>query len=438
MDKSMIDFQAGLRAVTHPEELQTRARILTPQLGRSVEENAWQREEDPVPITSDGNGSPLVPLLYLQPAKNYSGGGEIVSNVNKIAVLRSNGIGDYLFSVPAINALRQAYPQAEIVLLGLKWHERFLGGRPGPIDRVEVVPRVKGVGSSPDIDEDPKELKDFFRQMSKEHFDIAIQMHGGGRYSNPFVQRLGARLTAGACSEDAIPLDRWISYQYYQMEVLRYLEIAGLVGAKPVNLEPDLHLLESDLAESAGLLPYSNIPFAILHPGASDARRRWPVQKFAAVGNSLAWSGARVVVTGNQGEVELAEQVKKAMAAPAINLAGKLSLGGLAGLLSRSSVVVSNDSGPLHLARAVGAPTVGIYWCGNMINAGPVTRARHRTAVSWQLVCPVCGLNCTRSKCEHNESFVNEVPEVEVKTAAMDLMETYGRPRQPVGSGFVF
>jgi ADP-heptose:LPS heptosyltransferase len=414
--ESQINFQAGLRAVNRTGRVG-----IYPEHGPGVmvQESGQPQGEAP---------SPLAFHLSPQPRRTSQAENGRVEGVKKIAVLRSNGIGDYLFAVPALEALRQAYPEAEIVLLGQKWHERFLSGRPGPVDRVEVVPRARGVGSAPDVEEDPTEMEAFFSRMARERFDLALQMHGGGRYSNPFVQRLGARLTVGACAEDAIPLDRWVPYQYYQMEVLRFLEIASLVGAAPVQLEPRIRLLESDLAESAVLLPYTQAPLVVLHPGASDTRRRWPAHKFAAVGNSLAWSGARVVVTGNQPEVGLADEVIQAMSAPALNLAGRLSLGGLAGLLSRSSVVISNDSGPLHLARAVGTPTVGIYWCGNMINAGPVTRALHRTAVSWRLDCPVCGLNCTRSSCEHNDSFVAEVPDVEVRMAAMELLEAGGPP----------
>lgn len=63
-----------------------------------------------------------------------------LEDVRRIAVLRANAIGDLVFALPALDALRAAYHQAEIVLLGLPWHADFLAGRPGPIDRVEVVP----------------------------------------------------------------------------------------------------------------------------------------------------------------------------------------------------------------------------------------------------------------------------------------------------------
>jgi ADP-heptose:LPS heptosyltransferase len=378
-----------------------------------------------------GGGSSLAPkylgaAVYGGPKRFMANGDGIVPEVKKIAVLRSNGIGDFIFALPAFEALRRAYPSAEIVLLGLDWHAEFLEGRPGPVDRVVVVPYSQGVRNPPEGGEDPETLTHFFKRMEEEHFDLAIQMHGGGRYSNPFVKRLGARLTVGACTNDADPLDRWVPYQFYHFEILRFLEIASLVGCKPVEVEPRIHLIKRDLEDAADLIPEERKSLVILHPGAGDPRRRWPTEKFSSVAESLAAEGAQITITGSGDDCDLAETIVDGMSAPATNICGRISLGGLAALMSRADVVISNDSGPLHLARAVGAPTVGIYWIGNMINAGPVTRARHRTAISWRVDCPVCGLNCTRSSCEHRDSFVAEVAEAEVRSAASELIEAFG------------
>jgi ADP-heptose:LPS heptosyltransferase len=355
---------------------------------------------------------------------------ELIPDISKIAVLRANGIGDFIFSLPALEALRKAYPTAEIVLLGLSWHREFLRERPGPIDRVEVVPKTRGVGIQPSeiAEEDPEEIKSFFERMEQEKFDLALQIHGGGRHSNPFIKNLGARITVGSCTEDAEILDRWISFPYYHNEILRFIEVVNLVGASPVILEPRVNVTDHDLEEAARLLFDVNKPIAVINPGAGDPRRRWPVEKFAAVGNALSWEGAEVVIIGSEQEQDLAKAVSANMSAPYRDLSGNLSLNGLTGLLSQASVVVSNDSGSLHLARAVGAPTVGIYWCGNMINAGPMTIMRNRTAISWRLECPECGLKLTRSSCKHTNSIVDEVSEVEVSTLALELLERYRQP----------
>jgi ADP-heptose:LPS heptosyltransferase len=350
-----------------------------------------------------------------------------IADVRKIAVLRVNALGDFLFTLPALDALRAAYPDAEIVLLGKAWHAAFLKNRPGPVDRVVVVPAYGGVGEAPGCSEDPDEQERFFSAMRRERFDLAIQMHGGGYYSNPFVQRLGARMTIGMKAPEAAALDRWIPYVYFQPEILRYLEVVALVGATPTTLEPCVQVTQEDLSEARSALKMAWPPrnLVALHPGAGDPGRRWPAENFARVGDALSAEGARIVVTGTQAEQRLAETVVGAMKAPALNLCGRLSLGGLAGLLSNCRVVVSNDSGPLHLAAAVGAATVGIYWCFNLINAGPLTRTRHRSASSWRLECPVCGANCTHSPCNHHASFVADIPAEDVIGEAVDLFCHY-------------
>ncbi len=353
---------------------------------------------------------------------------KLAFDVRKIAVLRANGIGDFIFALPALEALRSAYPRAEITLLGLPWHHELLDGRPGPVDRTVVVPRSQGIRDEPGQGESRVELDQFFDGMRQEAYDLAIQLHGGGRYSNSFVLRLGARTTIGSKTPDAAPLDKWIPYVYFQSEIMRYLEIVSLVGARPVCLEPSFQVCAEELAEARGVIPSIKKPLVVIHPGAGDPRRRWPPEKFAAVGDDVASNGAQVVVIGTEPERAVVESVISSMRSQAQNLCCQLSVGGLAGLLSLSNLVVSNDSGPLHLATAVGVPTVGIFWCGNLINSGPLTRTCHRQAVSWQIVCPVCGINCMAEDCEHTCSFVADVSSEEVLGHAKDLLT---RPAKP-------
>lgn len=351
---------------------------------------------------------------------------EKIPDTKKIAVLRANSLGDFLFMLPALEALRNTYPEAEIVLLAKKWHAAFLEDRPGPIDRVIVVPPCEGVGLEPGQQENPDELAQFFAEMKREHFDIAIQLHGGGHYSNPFVLKLGARMTVGLKAQDAAPLDRWLPYVYFQSEVVRYLEVIGLLGATPITLAPRLLTTEDDLCEAEhALAPIAPVgPLVALHPGANDPRRRWPVEKFAAVGDALAAEGARIVVTGTKDERDLGQSVVDSMRTPAHNLCGRFSLGGLAGLFRSCAVVLANDTGPLHLAAAVGAATVGVYWCGNLVTAASLTRLRNRLAASWRLECPVCGTNCMQASCDHEASFVADVATEEVIDLAKDLLHS--------------
>jgi ADP-heptose:LPS heptosyltransferase len=356
--------------------------------------------------------------------------GERVPDVTRIAVLRANALGDFIFILPALESLRAAYPGAEIVLLGAPWHAKLWRDRPGPVDRVLVVPPAPGI-RDPDPDEPPSTMDDFLAVGRKEGFDLAVQLHGGGANSNPIIAGLGARVTAGLRAADAPPLDRWIRYVYYQHEVIRYLEVVALVGAGATTITPALAVTDADRSEARAVLGEPTLPRVALHPGATDTRRRWPPERFGEVARALVGDGYEVLVTGTPAERETVDAVAEAAGVPVRPQVGTLGLGGLAACYEGCALVVSNDSGPVHLAAAVGTPTVGIYWIGNLINGATPLRARHRPIASWTTHCPVCGIDCTpgiyphrpgHGDCPHRDSFVTDVPVVEVVEAARELL----------------
>ncbi|MEU5549268.1 MULTISPECIES: glycosyltransferase family 9 protein [unclassified Micromonospora] len=354
----------------------------------------------------------------------------LVPDVARIAVLRANALGDFIFVLPALDALRTAYPGAEIVLLGAPWHAELWTDRPGPVDRVEVVPPAPGIRAA-GSGEPEASMVEFLAAAREQHFDLALQLHGGGANSNPLVAALGARVTAGLRAEDAPPLDRWLRYVYYQPEVIRYLEAVALVGASATTITPTLAVTEADRAEARRVLGEPARPRVALHPGATDTRRRWPTDRFARVARMLHADGYEVLVTGTPAEQEVVDQVVAAAGVPVRPQVGTLSLGGLAGCYADCELVISNDTGPLHLAGAVGTPTVGVFWVGNLITTATGLRGRHRPITSWTVHCPVCGVDCTPGiyphrpgdgDCPHRDSFVTDVPVVEVLEAARELL----------------
>lgn len=346
----------------------------------------------------------------------------LLDRVRKIAVLRPNAVGDFAFALPALHALRNAYPYAEMTYIGKPWHAEFLAGRPGPVDRVVLIPPCPGVGAPPDARAAPEPIEAFVAAMRAAEFDLAVQIYGGGRYSNPFLQRLGARLNIGMKAADAPPLERWVSYGERQNRRLQMLEVVALVGASTLPLGPELQVTERDRREAAPILAaLSGKPLVVVQPGASDRRRRWPPARFAAVADALAQAGAVIAVNGTADEAPLVRATLEAMHHAAFDLGGRLSLAGLCGLIERAALVVANDTGPLHLAAAIGTPSVGIYWLSNLLESGPLRQDRHRAALSARIHCPVCGAENVRRRCPHDESFVADIGVGEVTALAFEL-----------------
>jgi ADP-heptose:LPS heptosyltransferase len=346
--------------------------------------------------------------------------------VKRIAVLRGGGLGDLIFAIPAIAALKAAYPEASITLLGTPAHKALIAATKSPVDEVQVLPFSEGVRPGT---EDGDELDRFFEEMRSRRFDLAVQVHGGGRYSNPFLLRLGARHTVGTRTPDAASLERTVPYLYYQHEPLRALEVAGFAGAFPVDLEARLEPADG-LPSVPGMDDDGGQPLVVIHPGATDPRRRWPAERFAELATACAADGFQVVVVGDESEQELAARIVKLAASGLVrSVAGELDMAGLVSLLSDATVVVGNDSGPRHLAQALGAPTVGIFWAGNVINAGALGRSLHRVHASWVTACPVCGIDVTQvgwtaPRCQHDDSVVADIAVADVHEDVRSLAAT--------------
>ncbi|OWW21400.1 glycosyltransferase family 9 protein [Noviherbaspirillum denitrificans] len=346
----------------------------------------------------------------------------LLPGVRRIAFLRPSAVGDFVFALPSLHALRVAYPDARITYIGRQWHADFLANRPGPVDEVEVLPPIPGIGLPPDARVDPLPVRHFIERMRDARYDIALQAYGGGLYSNPFLMEFAARLTAGMRAPEAAALDRWVSYGPLQNRRLQLLEVASLTGATTVRFGRELHVTAEDRREAAHVLDtIGKRPLVVLQPGASDPRRRWPAERYAALADILAREGAMVAINGSAEEAGIVAAVLERMRQPALNLAGQLSLSGLCGLLERASLVISNDTGPLHLALAIGTPAVGIYWLTNLLESAPLRQDHHRAAMSLRVHCQVCGAENLKTRCPHDESFVDGATVEEVSELALSL-----------------
>lgn len=303
--------------------------------------------------------------------------------IGKVALLRPSRIGDFICATPALRALRAALPQAEITMITLPLL-RDLVLRSPHLDRFVAFPGYPGIAEQ---FFDARRTVAFFQEMQAEAFDLAVQIYQSGVNSNPFTLLLGARATAGfvrAADEPGL-LDAALPLPRAGHEVARVLALATFLGAPAQGAQTEYPLWPEDHAAAERLLAGLPRPLLGLHPGAWDAWRQWPLARFAAVGTALQQRfGGAVVVIGGPETREAATAVAQAVDAPCCNLAGETSLGALGGVVGRLALLVTNDSGPAHVAYALGTPTVTVCTGTQTARYGPPAPGPYRMVTPQQ------------------------------------------------------
>lgn len=321
--------------------------------------------------------------MAVTPTHHSARGPSGAEGAARVAVFRGlRGIGDMLVAVPALRALRRGLPDARIALITAEpvLAERF----GGIIDDVVPFPGWPGLPEAGS----PAGGKHLEAWRSP---DVAVQMHGDGTRSNAFCSALEPLMLVGfgpcvsqrGCAVVTAP------YPLREPEVGRCLDVAiravrAFGGEAPdVDRTLDFPLTDRDRAEAASLMPsgpYGTRRYFVLHPGSHLPDRRWPAERFAAVGRSLAETGP-VLVTGSDSEAALAAEVALLVGPGARSVAGRLTVGGLAALIAASSGVVTNDTGISHVADAVGAPSVVVFMASDPHRWAPLDATRHAAVV---------------------------------------------------------
>ena len=300
----------------------------------------------------------------------------------RICVFRALQLGDMICAGPALRALRRRFPAARITLVGLPWAADFARRMADCVDEHVEFPGWPGLPERP---ADDARLPGFLEAMRERRFDLSLQLHGSGGITNAVVRAFGARrLVAHRPAEAALNQQRdgdtW-RYPEALHEVHRNLHLVGKLGAAVDDDRVTFPLLPSDHAELrerrpdlAALPPGGHV---CLHPGARDPAKWWPAACFAAVGDALAEQGWTIVITGNAAEHGLAREVASRMRAPSINAACDISIGALAALMSRSRLLVSNDTGAAHVAAGLGVSSVVVFLSTDPARWAALDTTRH-------------------------------------------------------------
>lgn len=278
----------------------------------------------------------------------------------RILIVSVNWLGDLLFLTPAIRAIRRAYPGSFIACLAPPRGLELLQGNPH-LNEVIPVQETRGPGN----------LFVWWRMVGRlraGRFDTGFLFH------RSFTRALAVRLAGiperiGHCTwkrgwllTTAVRPPRPDTVHKIDL-FLRVLEAAGI---QPNGREYDAGLLPVDraaaerLRSEMGLKPQDRV--VALHAGANWRLKRWPPKNFARLADALAdRCGAKVLFIGGPGDLPLIEGIVGRMSSRPVVAAGRTTFRQMGALLERTSLLISNDSGPLHMGLAVGVPVVALF-----------------------------------------------------------------------------
>lgn len=279
----------------------------------------------------------------------------------RILIARLDRLGDVVLSTPVIRHMRRLFPDAYIAFMVRPENRDVVESNP---DLNEVIYYDKG-GSEKSL---LGAVKFAVGTLRKKKFDMAIALHPTARTHIAFFlagipARIGYDRKMGALLTERI---KHCKQEGGMHEALYNFELLEKAGFDVSSADPMPYIVTGDHEKMfadylQGRMKIGSNIIAV-HAGASCPSKRWPPERFAEVADALgAKYGADIVIVGGRETEELSKKVLSAMKRKAFDLTGKLGVGALAEILSRSRLFVSNDSGPVHVAVAVGAPVVVIF-----------------------------------------------------------------------------
>jgi heptosyltransferase II len=280
---------------------------------------------------------------------------------NRIIIVRMDRIGDVVLSTPAIKAVRDAYPRSHIAILIRPYAREVVDGNPY-ID--EVITYDKSGGEKGLLGN----IR-FIAGLRNKKFDLAVILHPKNSshvlaYLAGIPKRLGYDKKSGAFLTKKVPHTKQYGLKHeidYALDLLRYIGIESQDRSlyMPVNKSSEDRI--KSLFEKSGISSGDTV--IVIHPAAGLRSRRWALERFAKAADILAEkSGARIVIISGPGSDKvIGDKVAELMKQKALNLAGKTSISDLASILKRSKLLISNDSGPVHISCAVGTPVISIF-----------------------------------------------------------------------------
>jgi len=275
-----------------------------------------------------------------------------------LLVVQTAFLGDVVLTTPLLAALRRAHPDRPLHVVATPLGVSVLEGHPA-IDVLHVYDKRgadRGMGG----------LLRLLARLRRQRFGIAVAAQRSAR-TGFLVRGSGAPVRVGfASSPGAWALTERVPWHADRHAVHRYLALAGPAGGDPnADARPSLQVLPRAAAVVADALAQDGVPaeaaLLAIAPGSTWGTKRWTPEGFAAVVTAAPERGLHPVLVGSPDERALCEQVGTLAGGGIPNLAGRTRPPELTALLARSRALVTNDSGPAHVASAVGTPVVAVF-----------------------------------------------------------------------------
>lgn len=332
----------------------------------------------------------------------------------RILIVNVNWLGDVIFSGPFLRALRSRYPNAFIACMAVPRCRELLELNPR-IDRLIIYDEEgaeKGIFGK----------MRFIRILAGMRFDTAVLVHRSATR---------ALITAVACIRERVgyytlkrglfltkgiepPCDPLRDTSCHRVDY--FLGLAGALDADTSNKDYEFFISDADRKAAEKVLKESGVtfgrPIAAFNPGGNWGPKRWPAANFAALGDGIADKyDCDIIITGAANDAELAGHIAALMRNKPIILCGRTTIRRLAGVFERVALVVSGDSGPMHIAVAVGANVIAIFGPTSPAVTGPYGRGKY-TVLRGDVTCDI---PCYDASCRDNRCMKAVNPHVVLK-----------------------
>jgi lipopolysaccharide heptosyltransferase I len=285
---------------------------------------------------------------------------------NKILIIKPSSLGDVVHSLPFLNSIKSCYPKSEIHWVIAKGLEELLEGHP-MINKLIIInkdvwKKISRAG------ETVRELRSLFRGLKGEGYDLVVDLQGLLR-SGVIAKSAGASVRVG------FEESREGSKLFYTDRIRggrdihavdRYLKVAEALGCGTEEILFPFPILKENAGIRAEMKDY-----AVIVPGARWDTKIWPAESFGRLASMLP---LKSVVIGGKADIPRAEKVVELSQGRAVSLAGKTSLRELMEVMRDARLVISNDSGPMHIAAGFKVPVVAIFGPTSPVRTGPYGR----------------------------------------------------------------